>query len=278
MKKTVILLTLSLLVMFSPCLSAQNFSIKLMLGSSSVKNTTDSWRDPSGYFNTSLDSILSQDTGVELGAEFIFWFNDYFGLGAGGGYFETGLNGSIGNFNYKPETGYHGGFSYTPELKSQLIPITASVYFCYPLKHLINLKLFGGLGYYFGKVENIMDSLDFKSGTDRTATGYLPYYFKSDISTIAPHFGLGVELGLSMNTFFVVDAFYRKLSFSDFKTSLIKGGDPEPGQSGVSIHNDQTFLLERLITVNPAAGDLAYDMELLDFSGFSIRGGIEFRF
>jgi len=278
MKKLTIILMLSGLVLFSPCLLAQNFSVKLLLGSISVKKTTDTWRNPSGYYNTSTTSILSQNAGIDISAEFIFWFNRNFGVGAGVGFFESGLNGSIGNFDYKPESGYLGGFSYTPELKSQLLPLTASVYFCYPLKDMINLKLFGGLGYYFGTIENIMDNLEFRAGTNSAIDGFLPYYFKSDISTIAPHFGAGVEMGMSQNTYFTVEVIYRKLSFSDFKTSLTQGGELTPSLSGENVVTDSTFLLERLVSESSQAGDLVYDLNILNFSGFSIRGGIKFKF
>jgi hypothetical protein len=154
---------------------------------------------------------------MDVTLEFIYQFHPNFSLAIGTGYISRMLNGSSGLFSSSAESDSYKEFSLSPELRSEINPLYLSCIFSFPVMGGVKANFIGGIGYYIGNIKCTTEKLEIKSGYLLHLSGL----FESNAHSLGFHAGAGVDFDLSLNLFLSVEALYRVVNFTEFKTHVI---------------------------------------------------------
>jgi len=211
----------------------------------------------------------------DVGGDLIFYFTPNIGIGLGAGYIQSFTGASTLNLTrpLTPTT----DFTSTPKVSA--IPIRASLYIAIPLGTGASLTLHGGAAYYLAKMQYVL----------RAATGsyWEQLEFKADGKGIGFHGGIGLEVDLSSNFSFIVEGAGRLANIGGFSgtnvsTASVGPSDSESGTLYFFKYNYGAFGTFSWINIRdtvpsgPAYSDIREAK--VDFSGFSARTGLIFRF
>lgn len=178
-------------------------------------------------------------------------------------------------------------FSCSPKLSSEAIPIYLTAIFSFPVKSSIQLNFLGGIGYYLGKIKGT-EIVGERGELDNPymIANRLLWKFESRTNAIGFHTGIGIDMALPLDMFFCFEAIYRVASFKKLKTSVQKmtdNGIPyfyavQIGETGEDLGVDSTFFYVQKIREVEEQKDIDYRVSHFDYSGFSFRAGLKFKF
>jgi opacity protein-like surface antigen len=189
------------------------FSLKLSGGLSYLMggDYNDIIQGRTDYYNNASGLTISSDLkklslGWNAGAEAIMLFTDSVGVGLGVGYIsasnEGTMAGTVGMLALSD--------TYRPTLSA--IPVTVNFHYFMPIGPSMNIHFFAGPGIYFGSM-NIEEELSIPI----LATDLVQSIKPESKTAFGFQGGLGLEIGLSGNMFFVLDIQGRYVSFSDLQ-------------------------------------------------------------
>jgi len=230
---------------------------------------SDQPKDRSVYFGLMGGYGHSETQGgmADLKAEFLLPLSRSLSLGLGFGYLSSsdqmhgmGNAGMMGGMMGGMMDG-QGGISMGLDHSFRSTPLTLTAYLRRPLGHSVGIILLGGVGYYWGRYQDV--SLQRKEA-------------------FGPHFGLGADFRIARNVLIVGEASYRFVRFSGFQVDAHPGfelddqGHPMEGfwyfdQAGDRYHFrlDDGHMDEFMRGVPP------FDISL---NGLSLRAGLRFGF
>mgnify|MGYP000462921360 CR=1 FL=1 len=281
--KYIFYLSLSLqLLSFPVGVKAQSIFVSFGLGTLLGGGFSDTWQSTTDFFKQSIQPTKKSGTGIEFYAEMIFMVNDNFGLAIGGTYLNRSMTGSQGTFRFPETSELQGNFSYTPELTTSIMPIYASFIYSAPFLYKARLNLAVGVDYYFGRMRCYYENLDFDFSKEFSGWNYYAHLYETtDMKTMGYHVGVGLELELSSNSFFMLEIFYRNAKFKDYSTNVKEGANlPFMGgeTGGETQEGQKVFLFGQKYTGEEEWGDVIYSINSLDLTSLSFRGGIKIRF
>jgi len=230
---------------------------------------SDRAKDSPVYFGLMGGYGHSENQGgmADLKAEILFSLSRGLSLGLGFGYLSgsdqkhgMGSAGMMGGMMGGMIDG-RGGISMGFDHSFQSNPLTLTAYLRRPLGYSAGVTLQGGVGYYWGRYQDI--SLQKKEA-------------------FGPHFGLGADLRIARNVLIVGEANYRFVRFTDFQVDAHPGFElDDQGHSRQGFwYFDQAddryhFRLDDGHMDEFMRGLASFDISL---NGFSLRAGLRFGF
>lgn len=287
MKKYVFPVIFGLLLLCPSSVESKQLYVKMNFGLFTGGNINDSWHLNQGYYDYTLTQGKKTGSGLDFSLEFIFELHPNISFSLGSGYISRSLYGSKGRFTPFGTDEAVENFSCSPKLSSEMIPIYLTAIFSFPVKSSIQLNFLGGVGYYLGKIKgteivNLYGELDNPS----MIANRLVWKFESSANAIGFHTGIGIDMALPLDMFFCFEALYRVASFKKLKTSVQKitaVGVPNVyakaiGETGEDLGVDSTFFYVQKIREVEEQKDIDYRVSHFNYSGFSFRVGLKFKF
>jgi len=255
------------------------FGLKLMGGLAQIanKDLKTEYEDVNRYYSnqtyTSIvgGSLKAPQQGYEAGGEIVIDLMPQIGIGLGAGYLLVEKESAL-------ELDVQGSGRQTNSTKPKIsaIPFTASLYLGLPVGDFLNLKAFGGVGYYMGKYE--WNSTWTYSSYAKKST------FESESNVIGFHGGVSLEFNLADSFAFVVDGMYRVAKLKDLKGDYNFTGDPTlkdayawyvEGRSSSGEKWIETMFMKE----EPTFGDVESVRKAeVDLSGFAAKAGFKIIF
>lgn len=280
MKKHVLAGLLGFVLIWPLSLESKQLFVQMSFALMHEGHVEDSWHKTTDYYNFSSVKGKRTSPGMDITLEFIYQFHPNFSLAVGTGYISRTLNGSSGLFSSSEEGDSYKEFSLSPELRSEINPFYLSCIFSLSVTGGVKANFIGGIGYYIGNIKCTTEKLEVKSGYLLHLSGL----FESNAHALGYHAGVGVDFDLSLNLFLSVEALYRVVNFTEFKTHLIpfSGSAFFFASSAEEMENlvaaDSTFLYELQFFGEEDVGDIDYRISNFSYSGFSFRAGLKFKF
>jgi hypothetical protein len=144
--------------------------------------------------------IKTLNLGMTFQGEVIYQLTENIGVGLGAGYISASNEGTFEESSLQQ--------IYTPNVTA--IPVTLNFHYFMPIGSNVNFHFFVGPGIYFAKVK-FSDELIYPPFAVDLTTDFQP----ESKTVFGFQGGLGLELGLSPNLFFVLDAMGRMVNISD---------------------------------------------------------------
>jgi hypothetical protein len=146
-------------------------------------------------------------TGVNFGAEFVFYPWTHLGIGIGGGYFQTVKQSSV-SYGY-------GALQVQETIKPQIsaIPVTLNLHWNIFLASWLHLDVFGGPGLYAATLKWNYNN----TYTMGPYNGAEAYTFQASKSAVGWQGGLGLEFLISSRLAIVLDVLGRTASVGPFQ-------------------------------------------------------------
>lgn len=281
-KGNILGLSLSFLLFLPLSIRAQSISISLGLGTLLGGGFSDAWTSTTDFYKQSIQPTKKINTGLEFYVELVLMANDNFGLAIGGSYLNRSLTGNKGVFRFPETSALQGHFSYTPELTTSLVPFYASLIYSAPFLYKARINLAAGVDYYLGSLRCYYDNLEFNFSQQFSGWNYYAHLYETtNMKTFGYHAGIGLELELSRNSFFMFEIFFRQAKFTDFSTKLKEGANLPymgTGPGGETQEGVKVFLYGQKYSGAEEWGDVLYFINSLDITSLSLRGGIKIRF
>ena len=287
MKKYVSPVIFGLLLLCPFSVESKQLYVKMNFGLLTGGNINDSWHLNQGYYDYTLTRGKKIGPGLDFSLEFIFELHPNISFSLGSGYISRSLYGRISRFTILGTDEVVENFSCSPKLSSEMIPIYLTAIFSFPVKSSIQLNFLGGVGYYLGKIKGT----EFVGERGELNNPWmianrLIWKFESSVNAIGFHTGIGIDMALPSDMFFCFEAIYRVASFKKLKTSVQKmtqSGVPRLyaevlGLTGEDLGVDSTFFYIQRIREIEEQKDIDYRVSLFNYSGFSFRLGLKFKF
>jgi len=287
MKKYVFPVIFGLLLLCPFSVESKQLYVKMNFGLLTGGNINDSWHLNQGYYDYTLTQGKKTSPGLDFSLEFIFELHPNISFSLGSGYISRSLNGYTGRFTPFGTDEVVENFSCSPKLSSEMIPIYLTAIFSFPVKSSIQLNFLGGVGYYLGKIKGT-EIVGEHGELDNPSmiANRLIWKFESSANAIGFHTGTGIDMALPLDMFFCFEAIYRIVSFKKLKTSVQKmtlSGVPRVyavliGETGEDLGVDSTFFYVQRIKEIEEQKDIDYRVSHFNYSGFSFRAGLKFKF
>jgi len=287
MKKYVFPVIFGLLLLCPFRVESKQLYVKMNFGLLTGGNINDSWYLNQGYYDYTLTRVKKTGPGLDFSLEFIFELHPNISFSIGSGYISRSLYGRISRFTIFGTDEAVENFSCSPKLSSEMIPIYLTAIFSFPVKSSIQLNFLGGVGYYLGKIKGT-EIVGERGELDNPwmIANRLLWKFESRVNAIGFHTGIGIDMALPLDMFFCFEAIYRVASFKNLKTSVQKmtpSGVPyfyavQIGETGEDLGVDSTFFYVQKIREIEEQKNIDYRVSNFDYSGFSFRVGLKFKF
>ena len=287
MKKYVFPVIFGLLLLCPFSVESKQLYIKMNFGLITGGNINDSWHLNQGYYDYTLTQGKKTGPGLDCSLEFIFELHPNISFSLGSGYISRSLYGRISRFTIFGTDEAVKNFSCSPKFISEMIPLYLTAIFSFPVKSSIQLNFLGGVGYYLGKIKGaeIVSGYGELDNPSMIANRLI-WKFESSANTIGFHTGTGIDMALPLDMFFCFEVIYRVASFKKLKTSVQKmtaSGVPHIlavmiGETGEDLGVDSTFLYVQKIREVEEQKDIDYRVSHFNYSGFSFRAGLKFKF
>lgn len=287
MKKYVFPVIFGLLLLCPSRVESKQFYVKMNFGLFTGGNINDSWHLNQEYYDYTLTRVKKTGPGMDFSLEFIFELHPNFSFSLGSGYINRSLYGRISQFTIFGTDEVVENFSSAPKLSSEMIPFYLTAIFSFPVKSSIQLNFLGGVGYYLGKIKGteIVGEHGELSNPWMIANRLI-WKFESSVNAIGFHTGIGIDMALPLDMFFCFEAIYRVANFKKLKTSVQKmtlSGIPHIyavviGETGEDLGVDSTFFYFQRIREIEEQQDIDYRVSHFNYSGFSFRAGLKFKF
>jgi opacity protein-like surface antigen len=283
MKKKLFILTvfLSFLLLLPGLINAGKlkFGLKLTggMGHMSFGDPNTVLNTKSDYYNQKSDNIEKDFKEVHWGLDFkmdvMIYLNSRFGLSIGTGYIQA-KSGEAGKEMTRENTPV-SDWQRIYDVKASAIPILIGAFYNLPLSSKTRFFLNGGVGYYFSKYSEY--SLDRWNPGDN----WYSHNIEANKGSIGFHGGFGFEYDISKNISLVFEGQGRYAKISGFEGErLYKNPDRTLVEEGILYYYDGTKHAELKIfsgVPDPDKYKNVREVEI-DFSGFTIRVGINVRF
>jgi hypothetical protein len=286
MKKYISPLILVFLLLSPFSLESKHLFIKMSFGLFTGGKVDDTWKMDENYYDAIFTEAASAKPGMDISLEFIYQIHQNFSLALGTGYASRRVRGQTGHFMPVPGTDPLGDFFLYPEIGSNIYSFYLTTIFSFPVMSSLQCNFFGGVGYYTGNIkgDQVADE-DVEYYNPHMVKNRLIWKFKCSSHTVGLHVGTGIDLELPQNSIFSFEVFYRFASFKKFKTSVqrIRDGVTEIlarsiGETGEDLGEDSTFFYAQKIRNVDLQRDIDYLVSQFNYSGFTFRTGIKFRF
>jgi hypothetical protein len=242
---------------------------------------SDSWFSTTDYFSVHSTSGKKGSSAVDVSAEFAYHFHPNFSISVGAGYMMNALTGSTGEFVLPSSSDFDGSFSFSNEFDSYMFPLFLTGTFTYPVMLNTRVNLFGGVGYYMGKLKVFSANWTGDYTGTQPDWSHYPYQFEGNSNSVGFHFGGGIDFNLSERTIFFVEALYRKVEMDKFDTSVISGGPSvSPGlfEEAEERYGGSLYLYGLRTGADESIGDVVYTVSNVKYSGLFFRIGLKFLF
>jgi hypothetical protein len=240
-------------------------------------------KGPSGYYDRQIVEILSAGfelrkndknpfrNGYELSADLVYYLTPRIGLGVGGSLVRSHQE-STALFHW-PESTNEYRLTGLPEIR--VISIRLGLFYLVPINRLLALSLSAGPEYHIA---------DFKYSGSLTS----PYYAgslvqRADTRKLGLYGGIALEMRMNRRLAFCLEALGRYARISGFEGNEAAyewGG----GQSITTQHQGSLYYTEDGgfphldIPASVASGGQNARKAVFDFSGVSLRAGLNFKF
>jgi len=278
MKRTGFFLVLGCLLIGTPVLSAQPWAVKMSFGFLPGGEVVGRGISTKDYYVFTPDSADVTGLGMDVELELSLQLTRIWSLGLSFGYMSRKLSGHSGRFDFPEGASVVETVYYLPDFRSEIRPLALSAMAELPLTSRIRLLASGGVGWYFGNLECTAQNRRIEIQGKEPFWPYWTILYESRLSTLGPHLGGGIEIELSSNMRFSLEALYRWVVFKNFspKITAFSSGGRDPLEEGLG--SDSTFFYA-LQGPNPIdQGDIDYRISEYDGGGLSLRAGIRFHF
>lgn len=287
MKKYVFPVIFGLLLLCPFSVESKQLYVKMNFGLLTGGNISDSWHFNQGYYDYTFTRVKKTGPGLDFSLEFIFELHPNISFSLGSGYISRSLYGRISRFTIFGTDEVVENFPCAPKLSSEIIPFYLTAIFSFPVKSSIQLNFLGGVGYYLGKIKGT----EFVGERGELNNPWmianrLIWKYESTVNAIGFHTGIGIDMALPSDMFFCFEVIYRVASFKKLKTSVQKmtqSGVPRLyaevlGLTGEDLGVDTTFFYIQRIREIEEQKDIDYRVSHFNYSGFSFRAGLKFKF
>jgi len=278
MRRCGIVLILGCLLMGTSSLSAQPWAVKMSFGFLPGGEVVGGGISTNDYYSFTPDSADVAGLGMDVELEFSLQLTRVLSIGLSFGYMSRNLSGHSGRFDFPANAPVMGTVYYLPDFKSEIRPLIFSAIAALPLTNNTRLLGKGGVGWYFGNLECSAQNRRTEIQGEEPFWPYWTILYESRLSTWGPHLGGGIEIELSSNMRFSLEALYRWVIFKNFspKITAFSSGGRDPLEEGLG--SDSTFFYALQGPNSIDQGDIDYRISKYDGGGLSLRVGIRFQF
>lgn len=278
MTKRWIFLFLGCLLMGTSMLSAQQWAVKMSFGFLPGGEVVGRGISTNGYYIFSPDSADVTGLGMDVELEFSYHFTPVWSLGLSFGYMSRTLSGHSGRLDFPAGAPVIGTVYYLPDFRSEIRPITLSGMMSLPLTDGVRLLGSGGVGWYFGNLECTAHNRRTEIQGEEPFWPYWTILYESRLGVLGPHLGGGIEIEMSSNMCFSLEALYRWVHFKTFSPTItaFSSGGYDPLAEGLGSESTFFYVLQGPNSIDQ--GDIDYRISDYNGGGLSLRAGIRFRF
>lgn len=255
------------------------YSVKIILGTLGSAALEGEYANTTYYWDSEKQRPdRDNSSGLEAAVEFGYDFMPNLTLAIGGAYMNKGIYGEYGVFTHPSSTGYTGAISYHPETSTDLFGVYLSIAYSIPIREAFGISLFGGGGYYFGKLTFLEEGQAIQNPDASPGFGYFANRFKSDTSAPGFHIGASFDLKVNEGMILFVEGLYRMLEFKNFDSKSlaeISISDINPDEP---LASKNTFMYASSSDASDIYGDILYNITAMKFKGLEFRGGMKIRF
>jgi hypothetical protein len=281
MKKTMV--AVAAICLLAAAGQAQQFSLKIGggLGYASGGDLTNGIKGQNAFLAQEFQAgsaFLIPHTGVDFAGEFVYYPWTHFGIGIGGGYFQTLKQSSV---SYAI-----GAIQTTETIKPQInvVPITLNLHWLVFLSSWLHLDVSAGAGSYSTTLK-----WDYQNAyTLASLNGNEHYTFQARASAIGFQAGLGLDFAISSRISVVLDFVGRSAKIGPFSagdwTDAVSGSFGSSNASG----SDHSFWIYNWLSGSQTYAQVAFQADQpkgspfisgaqtgkIDLSGFAATIGI----
>jgi opacity protein-like surface antigen len=282
--KKIYLAVFSLFLIWPFQVEAKELFVKMAFGlkqGGSIDGAGDSIND---YFEIQHLEPEKLSLGMDLSFESIYQFSSHIGVSLGFSFTKQTPEGPSAVFIPPDDWSMDENFQFSPVFSSEIYSVYVNGIYFLPLPASHQMYVFGGMGYYLGTFLCGHDADDVEFRFYNFKKEFFCWSYESDVNTLGYHIGAGIDFGLSNNLYISFEGLYRVVSFSIHKTSVIYDsrwiGMPFPVnyEEAALYGEDSTFFYGYRTDKNAAEGDIQYNVNNFDFSGFTLRLALKFKF
>ncbi len=296
-KKFLLFLVLESILVVLFVRADSTFFLKLSGGVGFLKNGGDlkrwmesrsaDWKDwgMQGSWSYEFSSLISEPT-LEAGIKIISPFSVCLGVGYLPKKWTETYDAS------SPFEAAGNRTTWTEKIQLDIVPLTFSGLLSFPIS-IADINIQGGIGYYAAKFKYSMSGTELdpnRLGKPKYQWTFSETFESSRIYKLGYHFDLGLDFNLSSQLSISVDAFYRKVDFTDIKgTKHYKSEQTWVGGSEF-IEGSESDVIWILENIPGPAGETRYHLEfwnhydppdkpfLFSLDGIFLRAGLKIRF
>lgn len=282
--KKVLLAVFSLFLVWPFRVEAEGLFVKMAFGlirGGIVDGAGDSLN---GYFDIQHLEPRKLSIGMDLSLETLYQFSSRFGVSLGFCFTKQMPEGPSAMFIPPEGSVMAENFQLSPVFSSEIYSVYINGIYFLPLTSSHQIYVFGGTGYYLGQFMCGRDARDVEFRYYNFKKEFFSWSYESNANTFGYHIGAGLDIGFPNNLYLSIEGLYRAVSFSIHNTSVIYdsrwSGFPFPVdyEEADSFGEDSTFFYGYRTDKNAAEGDIQYNVNSFDFSGFTLRLALKFKF
>jgi len=168
--------------------------------------------------------FFPMEIGYGGGAEFFLNFIPEIGIGLGVGYVQQHKQSVLSILNEDLAVDIDDTF----QPKITAIPVTLSMYFGLPVGEFLRIVAFGGVGYYFGRIELFFS--DFIKAIDDSYQNTLSETWSAESNTFGFHGGLNFELNINRWLSLIIGGGGRFVEWKNLSGDLAWSYEDESGK------------------------------------------------
>lgn len=282
--KKIFLAVFSLFLILPFQIEAKELLVKMAFGLTQAGRINGSGDSLNDYFGIKHLKPEKSSFGIDASLEFIYQFHPNFGLALGFGFAKQTPNGTSVVFIPPEGSAIEEEFQLNPMFSSEIYPVYMNGIYFIRLFTSHQMCVFGGVGYYFGRFLCGRDASDVAFRFYNFKEEYFCWSYESNANTLGYHIGVGIDFDFSNNMYLSVEGLYRAVSFSIHKTSVIQDSRwsrlpfPVNNEEAGLYGEDSTFFYGYRTDENAPERDIQYNVNSFDFSGFSLRVALKFKF
>jgi len=279
MKRILISGLLGFCLMMPVFSQSKPYSLKIVLGTLGSAAMDGEYQNITNYWEAATTRPDKDNSaGLEAAAEFGYEFAPNLVFAIGGAYMNKGINGEYGQFIHPSSTGYTGSITFHPDFSADIFGVYLSLSYAIPLREAFGISLFGGGGYYFGKMTIIEEGRVVENPDDSPGFGYFANRFKSNINSPGFHIGASLDLKVNDGLVLYIEGIYRMLEFKKFDAQSRTASEVEGMVPDNPYAANNTFMYASNLENEDLYGDILYNLTAMSFKGLEFRGGMKIRF
>lgn len=285
MRKKIFVGVFSLLLFFTSHLGGKDLFVKFSLGITKAGRVDGAGESLINYYDVQHVESVESGTAGEISLEFIYQFHPKFGVSLGFGFVKRTPEGATTEF-YPPEgSPIQEEFQLAPVFASEVYPIFLNGIYMQKFANKFQMNIFGGLGYFFGRFLCGRDENDIDLRFLKFHQRYWSWTYESSATSFGYQLGAGIDINVSKQMFLIFEGLYRNVEFEAFDPSVIPSGlwsglpaVPLTEEEARQYGEDKTFFYAFRYEEDGIEGDIQYNVNKIDFSGFYFRIALKFKF